>query len=104
MNVSTEKKIMNLEDVLVAARVGGKGGSGRDWEFGVNGCKLLLLEWIYNEILLCSIEIMSRYLHLNRTMGGKRMYTCMCDWVTILYSREKNVLGNNNKKERNKMN
>jgi len=31
-------------------------GSGRDWELRVNGCKLLLLEWIYNEILLCSIE------------------------------------------------
>ena len=27
-----------------------------DWELGVNGCKLLLLEWINNEILLCSTE------------------------------------------------
>jgi len=25
-----------------------------DWEFGVNRCKLLPLEWISNEILLCS--------------------------------------------------
>ena len=25
-----------------------------DWELGVNGCKLLLLEWISNEILLFS--------------------------------------------------
>ena len=25
-----------------------------DWELGVNRCKLLLLEWISNEILLCS--------------------------------------------------
>ena len=33
---------------------GGGGGSGMDWELGVNGCKLLLLEWINNEILLCS--------------------------------------------------
>ena len=24
----------------------GKGGSGMDWEFGVNRCKLLPLEWI----------------------------------------------------------
>ena len=32
------------------------GGSGMDWELGVNGCKLLLLEWINNEILLCSTE------------------------------------------------
>ena len=33
---------------------GGGGGSGMDWEFGVNRCKLLPLEWISNEILLCS--------------------------------------------------
>ena len=32
------------------------GGSGMDWELGVNRCKLLLLEWINNEILLCSTE------------------------------------------------
>ena len=30
------------------------GGSGMDCELGVNRCKLLLLEWIYNEILLYS--------------------------------------------------
>jgi len=58
MNVSTEKKIINLEKRLVAAWGvgGGEGGRGWDWELGVNGGKLLLLEWIYNEILLCSIE------------------------------------------------
>ena len=55
MNISTEKKIMDLETRLVAAP-GGEGGSGRDQELGVNRCKLLPLEWIYNEILLCSIE------------------------------------------------
>ena len=60
MNVSTEKKIIDLENRLVAARWGegrrereGVGGIGSS---GVNRCKLLLLEWIYNEILLCSIE------------------------------------------------
>ena len=30
------------------------GWSGMDWEFGVNRCKLLPLEWISDEILLCS--------------------------------------------------
>ena len=33
---------------------GGEGWSGMDWEFGVNRCKLLPLEWISNEILLYS--------------------------------------------------
>ena len=31
-------------------------------------------------------------------MGEKRMYTCMYNWVTMLYSRKKNCPGNNNKK------
>ena len=30
------------------------GGSGMDGELGVNRCRLLPLEWISNEILLCS--------------------------------------------------
>jgi len=56
MNSSTEKKIIDLENGRVAAR-GGEGGSERDQELGVNGCKVLLLEWIYSEIWLCSYEI-----------------------------------------------
>ena len=58
MNLSTEKKVKDLEDRLVAAQGEreGVGGSGRDWELGFNGCKLLLFEWVYNDILLCSIE------------------------------------------------
>ena len=55
MKLSTEKKIMDLENRLVVARGGGR-GSGMDWEVGVNRCKPLLLEWINNEILLCSTE------------------------------------------------
>ena len=32
----------------------GRGGSGKDGEFGVNRCKLLHWEWISNEVLLYS--------------------------------------------------
>jgi len=35
-------------------------GSGIDWEFGVNRCKLLHLEWISNEILLYSTGYMPK--------------------------------------------
>ena len=35
MNLSTEKKIMDLENRLVVAKGIGE-GSGMDWEFGVN--------------------------------------------------------------------
>ena len=33
---------------------GGGGGSGMSWESGVNRYRLLPVEWISNEILLCS--------------------------------------------------
>ena len=52
MNLSTEKKHMDLENRLVIVK--GVGGSVVDWESGVNRLKLLLLEWISNEILLYS--------------------------------------------------
>ena len=51
MNLSTEKKIMDLENRPVVAK-GGGGGNAMDWEFGVRRCKLLHLEWISSEILV----------------------------------------------------
>ena len=60
-------------------------GRGREWEglgIGADRCKLLPLEWISNDIL--------QYSHLwwSMIMWEKRMYTFMCDWVTLLYSRK----------------
>ena len=52
MNLSTEKKIMDLENRTCGCQ-GRGGGSGVDRELEVNGCKLLLLECISDEILLC---------------------------------------------------
>ena len=52
MNLSTEKKIMDLENRLVLGCQGGEEGSGMDWESEVNRCKVSHLEWISNEILL----------------------------------------------------
>ena len=40
---STEKKIVDMENRLVVVKREG-GRSWMDWEFGVNGCKLLPLE------------------------------------------------------------
>ena len=55
MNLSTEKKIMDLENRLVVVKGEVEGeGSRMDWELGVKRCRLLLLEWISNKILLCS--------------------------------------------------
>ena len=49
MNLSTEKKIMDLKNRSVVAK--GE-GEGEGWTG--NRCKLLPLEWISNDILLYS--------------------------------------------------
>ena len=56
MNISTEKKIMDLENRLVATPGGEREEVGGISSLGLTGCKLLLLEWIYSEILPSSIE------------------------------------------------
>ena len=40
-----------------------------------------------------ALRTMSRYLHHNTTVGGKLMYTCMCDLVPMLYSGKKIIKG-----------
>ena len=55
MNLSTKEKQTQIENRLVVAK-GEEGGSGMDRKFGVSRCKLLHLEWISNEVLLCNIE------------------------------------------------
>ena len=54
MNLSTEKKLMDMENRLMVVK--GGVGSGMDWEIELNRCKILSLECISNEILLCSTE------------------------------------------------
>ena len=53
MSLSTEKKIMDVENRPVAAQ--GE-GEGAEWigNLGLKRCRLLPLDWISNEILLCS--------------------------------------------------
>ena len=62
-------------------------GGGMDGVLGVNRCRLLPLEWISNEILLCSTGnyVWSLMMEHNN-VRKKRIYTCMCNWVTLLYS------------------
>ena len=69
----------------------GLGSGGRE---GVGGIGILGLtdtnycSWNGFTMGSCCVALrtMSRYLHCNTTMGGKSMYTCMCNLVPILYS------------------
>ena len=48
-----QNRFIDIENRLVVAKEKRR-ESGMDWEFEVSGCKLLYLEWISNEVLLCS--------------------------------------------------
>ena len=52
MNLSTDKKLMDVEIRRVVAK--GEGGRGMDWGFGVHRCRQLPLEWISDAIPLGS--------------------------------------------------
>ena len=69
------KKIMDKENRFVVAKAGG--GIWMDWEFGVNRCKLLPLEWISNEILRCGTGNYISSLRMEQENGRKRN-VCVC--------------------------
>ena len=54
MNLSTRPQQIHRHTEQTCGCQWGGGGSGLDWEFGVSRGKLLHLEWISNELLLCS--------------------------------------------------
>ena len=88
MNLSTEKRIMDLENRLAVAQVEGEGVE-----------RLVLTEanycsWNGFTMRSCCVAFgtMSRYLHRNMTMGRKTMYTCVCNLVPMLYSGKKKCI------------
>ena len=89
VNLSIEKKIMDLENRLVVAwgEREGVGGIGSLGLTDANSCS-----WNGFTMTFCCVALrtMSRYLHRNMTMEGKNMYTCMCNLVPMLCSGEKN--------------
>ena len=61
-----------------------------DWEPGVNICRLLPLECNSNEILLHWELCLAFTMEPDNVR--KRMYTCMCKWITMLYSMKKKTV------------
>ena len=87
MNLSTEKKMMDLESRLVVAKGEGEevGWIGSLWVIDVDNCL-----WNRLAVKSCCVGLgtMSSHLWWSMTMWETRMYTCMCNWVTMLYSRK----------------
>ena len=78
--LSTEKKIMDLENRLVVAKGEGVGWIGSLGLLDANYCS-----WNGFTIRSCCVALrtMSRYLHRNTAMGGKSMHTCMLSLIHI---------------------
>ena len=51
--LKTRNRLTDVENRLVVAKEE-YGGGGKDWEFGISGCKLLHIGWISNKVLLYS--------------------------------------------------
>ena len=88
MNVSTEKKIIDLENRIVAAW-GEREGVGGIWSLGLTNANYCSWNGFTMRSCCVALRTMSRYLYCNTTMGGKLMYTCMGNLVPMLYSGKK---------------
>ena len=88
MNLSAEKKLMDLENRFVVPK--GE-GDGVGWIGSLGLLDANCCSWNGFTIRSCCVALrtMSRYLHCNTTMGGKSMYTYMCNLVPMLYSGKK---------------
>ena len=93
MNLFTEQKQTQKHREQTCDCQGGRGGSGMDWEFGLSRCKLLHLEWISNEVLLCSTRnyIWSPLSSMMEDSMRKRMYMYTCMTGSLFFKAEINT-------------
>ena len=87
MNISTEKKITDLENRLVVA------WEGVEWIGSLGLMDANCCFW--NELVMRSCYValgtMSGHLWWSMIMWQNRLCTCMCNWVTMLYNGKNRV-------------
>ena len=96
MKLSTEKKITDLENRLMVAW-GQREGVRWIESLGLMDANY----YLWNGLAMRSCRVTLRTIQLlmmEHDNVKKRMYTCMCNWVTMLYSRKKMYWGNNKNK------
>ena len=81
MKVSTKKKIVDLENRLVAARGGERKGVGGIWSLGLMDANYCSWNGFTMRSCCVALRTMSRYLHRNTAMGGK-----VCIHVCVIWS------------------
>ena len=95
------KKIMDLENRLVVSK---REGYGVRWIGSLGLIEANYCFWNGLAMRSCCVTLrtMSSHLWWRMMMWEKRTYTCMCNWVTMLYSRKKSALWNNKKIKKKK--
>ena len=82
------KENHGLEEQSCGCQEGSR-GYGRDWELGVNRCRMLPSGWISNGILLCSTGNSCLVIYDGTCNMRKKECIYKYNWVTMLYSRKK---------------
>ena len=86
MNLPTEKKIRDLENRLLVVKGEGE-GVGWTGNLGLMDANYCL--WNGLAMRSCCVALGTVSGHLwSMIIREKRMCTCMCNWVTVLYSRK----------------
>ena len=57
---------------------GGESGGRMEWEFGINRCKLLCIEWINNKVPLYSTGNYIQYPEINHNGKEIKRNVCVC--------------------------
>ena len=70
-------------------------GEGVEWigSLGLTDTNYCFWNGLTMRSCCVALRTMSRYLQHSVTMGEKIMYTCMCNWVSMLYSGKKKFDG-----------
>ena len=77
------------------------GGGARSGSLGLTDANNCFWNGLTIRSWYVALRTLSRYLKWSMTMGEKIMYTCMCNWVPMLYSGGRKLSwGNNNKKNK----
>ena len=71
MNLSTEKKLMDMEDRLVVAWGGGREGVGGIGSLGLTDANYCFCNGLIMRSCCVALRTMSRYLQHSMTMGEK---------------------------------
>ena len=68
-------------------------GMGRIGSLGLTDANYCFWNGLTMRSRCVALRAMSRYLQCSMTMGEKITYTCMCNWVPMLYSGGKKCVG-----------